>query len=222
MQELRADVGIALDGDADRVVIVTERGEVVDGDALLALCARDLLERGKLRGGGVVATVMSNLGLERALAELGLELVRTQVGDRYVVEEMRRSGYNLGGEQSGHLVFLDHNTTGDGLLTALQVLAIMRRKERPLSELVRGIERFPAGAAEHRRRGEAAARRPARDGAPHPSGRGRARGPRARADPLLRHRAQGARHGGGRRRGARARVRRRSGGDLAARARPEA
>jgi phosphoglucosamine mutase len=143
VQELRADVGIAVDGDADRVVLVTERGEVVDGDALLALCARDLHERGKLRGGGVVATVMSNLGLERALAELGLELVRTQVGDRYVVEEMRRSGYNLGGEQSGHVVFLDHNTTGDGLLTALQVLAVQRRKERPLSELVQGIERFP-------------------------------------------------------------------------------
>jgi phosphoglucosamine mutase len=143
VQELRADVGIAVDGDADRVVIVSERGELVDGDALLALCARDLHERGALRGGGVVATVMSNLGLERALGELGLELVRTQVGDRYVVEEMRRSGYNLGGEQSGHVVFLDHNTTGDGLLTALQVLAIQRRKERPLSELVQGIERFP-------------------------------------------------------------------------------
>jgi phosphoglucosamine mutase len=143
VQELRADVGIAVDGDADRVVLVTEQGEVVDGDALLALCARDLHERGMLRGRGVVATVMSNLGLERALAELGLELVRTQVGDRYVVEEMRRSGYNLGGEQSGHVVFLDHNTTGDGLLTALQVLAVLRRKERPLSELVRGVERFP-------------------------------------------------------------------------------
>src|SRR5262245_5135108 len=143
VQELRADVGIAVDGDADRVVVVSERGEVVDGDAVLALCARDLHERGMLRGGGVVATVMSNLGLERALGELGLELVRTQVGDRYVVEEMRRSGYNLGGEQSGHVVFLDHNTTGDGLLTALQVLAIQRRKERPLSELTRCIERFP-------------------------------------------------------------------------------
>jgi phosphoglucosamine mutase len=143
VEELRADVGIAVDGDADRVVLVTEQGKVVDGDALLALCARDLHERGMLRGRGVVATVMSNLGLERALAELGLELVRTQVGDRYVVEEMRRSGYNLGGEQSGHVVFLDHNTTGDGLLTALQVLAVQRRKERPLSELVRGVERFP-------------------------------------------------------------------------------
>jgi phosphoglucosamine mutase len=141
--EHRADVGIAVDGDADRVVLVSERGEVVDGDATIALCARHLQERGLLRGRGVVATVMSNLGLERALAEIGLELVRTQVGDRYVVEEMRRSGYNLGGEQSGHVIFLDHNTTGDGLLTALQVLAVLRRKERPLSELVGGIERFP-------------------------------------------------------------------------------
>jgi phosphoglucosamine mutase len=143
VRELRADVGIAVDGDADRVVLVTEKGEVVDGDAVLALCARDLGERGALRGSAVVATVMSNLGLERALRELGLDLVRTQVGDRYVVEEMRRGGYNLGGEQSGHIVFLDHNTTGDGLLTGLQVLAIMRRKARPLSELVAGIERFP-------------------------------------------------------------------------------
>jgi phosphoglucosamine mutase len=141
--EHRADVGIAVDGDADRVVLVSEQGQILDGDAVLALCARDALERDALRGGGVVATVMSNLGLERALAELGLELVRTQVGDRYVVEEMRRSGYNIGGEQSGHVIFLDHNTTGDGLLTALQVLAVLRRKERPLSELVRGIERFP-------------------------------------------------------------------------------
>jgi phosphoglucosamine mutase len=143
VREVRADVGIAVDGDADRVVMVCERGEVVDGDALLALCARDLVERGMLRGGAVVATVMSNLGLERFLKELGVDLIRTQVGDRYVVEEMRRSGYNLGGEQSGHIVFLDHNTTGDGLLTALQTLAVMKRKERPLSELLAGIERFP-------------------------------------------------------------------------------
>jgi phosphoglucosamine mutase len=144
VQELRADVGIAVDGDADRVVIVSERGELVDGDALLALCARDLHERGALRGGGVVATVMSNLGLERALAELGLELVRTQVGDRYVVEEMRRSGYNLGGEQSGHLIFLDHASTGDGIIGALQVLALMLRTGTPLSELAKSaIERVP-------------------------------------------------------------------------------
>jgi len=143
VHELRADVGIAVDGDADRVVLVSEKGEVVDGDALLALCARDLVERGLLRGGGVVGTVMSNLGLEIALAELGVDLVRTQVGDRYVVEEMRRGGFNLGGEQSGHVVFLDAISTGDGLLTALQVLAIMKRKDRPLSEIAAGMERFP-------------------------------------------------------------------------------
>ncbi|MBM4384144.1 MAG: phosphoglucosamine mutase [Deltaproteobacteria bacterium] len=143
VRELRADIGIAVDGDADRVVLVCEKGRVVDGDAMLALCARDLAERGGLAGRAVVATVMSNLGLERALAEIGVDLVRTQVGDRYVVEEMRRHGYNLGGEQSGHVIFLDHNRTGDGLLTALQVLAIMKRKNRPLSELASGIERFP-------------------------------------------------------------------------------
>ncbi|HEY8122843.1 MAG TPA: phosphoglucosamine mutase [Myxococcota bacterium] len=143
VRELRADVGIALDGDADRVVMVCERGKLLDGDALLAMCARDLLARDKLVGRAVVATVMSNLGLERALAGIGARLVRTQVGDRYVVEEMRKHGYTLGGEQSGHVIFLDHNHTGDGLLTALQVLAIMRRKERALSELAAGIERFP-------------------------------------------------------------------------------
>jgi phosphoglucosamine mutase len=143
VREVRADVGIALDGDADRCVMIDERGETVDGDALLALFAADLVERGALAGGAVVATVMSNLGLEIALEELGLELVRTQVGDRYVVEAMRNEGYNLGGEQSGHIVFLDHNTTGDGLLTALQTLAILRRKDRRLSELTAGFQRFP-------------------------------------------------------------------------------
>jgi phosphoglucosamine mutase len=143
VKELRADVGIALDGDGDRCQLVDEKGNLVDGDAILAITARDMVERGVLRGGAVVGTVMSNLGLERAVERLGLRLVRTAVGDRYVVEEMRSGGYNLGGEQSGHLVFLDHNTTGDGLITALQALAILRRSERPLSELVSGIERFP-------------------------------------------------------------------------------
>jgi phosphoglucosamine mutase len=143
VRELRADVGIALDGDADRSVMVCEKGEIIDGDAVLAVCARDLVERDALKGGAVVATVMSNLGLEKALERIHVKLVRTQVGDRYVVEEMRANDYNLGGEQSGHIVFLDHNTTGDGLLTGLQVLAIMRRKGRQLSELVAGIERFP-------------------------------------------------------------------------------
>jgi phosphoglucosamine mutase len=143
VREVHADAGIALDGDADRCVMIDERGEVIDGDALLALLARDRVERGRLAGGAVVATVMSNLGLERALARLDLGLVRTDVGDRYVVEAMREGGYNLGGEPSGHIVMLDHNTTGDGLLTALQVLAIARRAERPLSELVAGFERVP-------------------------------------------------------------------------------
>ena len=143
VREVRADVGIAVDGDADRVMIVDERGEVLDGDLLIALCARHLLERKSLRGGGVVTTVMSNLGLEEALSDQGLQLIRTQVGDRYVVEAMREGGYNLGGEQSGHVIFLDHTTTGDGLITALQVLAIMARRQLPLSELATGFRRYP-------------------------------------------------------------------------------
>jgi len=143
VREVRADVGIAIDGDADRLVIVDETGVVLDGDELMALCARDMLEQGTLRGNGVVATVLSNLGLERALAAEGLDLVRTQVGDRYVVDAMRAGGYNLGGEQSGHVVFLDQTTTGDGLMSALQVLGAMVRKNRPLSELADGFERFP-------------------------------------------------------------------------------
>jgi len=143
VREVRADIGIALDGDADRAVLVDEQGEILDGDDLLALFARDLIERGELRGDRVVGTVMSNLGLEHAVASMGTKLLRTPVGDRYVVEAMRREGCNLGGEQSGHLVFLDHNTTGDGLVTALQALAIMRRKGGRLSELVEGFPRFP-------------------------------------------------------------------------------
>jgi len=143
VREVRADVGIALDGDADRVVMIDEKGTIVDGDQLIALCARDMVERGVLRGGQVVATVMSNLGLEKALAELGVGLLRTQVGDRYVVDAMREGGFNLGGEQSGHVVFLDHNTSGDGLITALQVLAIMQRKQRSLSELTTDFVRYP-------------------------------------------------------------------------------
>jgi phosphoglucosamine mutase len=143
VNEVRADVGIALDGDADRVVLIDEKGAILDGDQLLAICAEDMVERDVLRGGQVVATVMSNLGLERALQELGVGLLRTQVGDRYVVDAMREGGFNLGGEQSGHIVFLDHNTSGDGLITALQVLAVMRRKGRALSELTTDFVRYP-------------------------------------------------------------------------------
>jgi phosphoglucosamine mutase len=143
VREVRADVGIALDGDADRVVMIDENGTILDGDQLIALCARDMVDRGVLRGGQVVATVMSNLGLEKALEEMGVGLLRTQVGDRYVVDAMREGGFNLGGEQSGHVIFLDHNTSGDGLITALQVLAIMQRKQRTLSELTTDFVRYP-------------------------------------------------------------------------------
>jgi len=143
VRELRADIGIAVDGDADRCVLVDERGDIIDGDAMLFMCARDMAERGTLKGGAVVATVMSNLGLERALEGIGIRLIRTKVGDRYVVEEMRSHGYNLGGENSGHVIFHDYNSTGDGLLCGLQTLAIMRRTGRPLSELTAGLEHFP-------------------------------------------------------------------------------
>jgi phosphoglucosamine mutase len=138
-----AHLGIALDGDADRVIIADEHGEEVDGDTIMAICARRMLERGELREKTVVATVMSNIGLERALGGLGARLARTQVGDRYVVEEMRSRGYNFGGEQSGHLVFLDYMTTGDGTLAALQVLAVMLETGKPLSELRRVMTRYP-------------------------------------------------------------------------------
>jgi phosphoglucosamine mutase len=130
-----AQMGIALDGDADRVILIDEHGQVVDGDSVLAMCALEMAETGLLRKSTVVATVMSNLGLERALAKRKIKLVRTSVGDRHVVDAMRKGGFNLGGEQSGHLVFLDHASTGDGIVAALQVLALMIRRGRPLSEL---------------------------------------------------------------------------------------
>jgi phosphoglucosamine mutase len=139
----RAHIGVALDGDADRVIIVDERGEVVDGDAVMALCATRLLRAGRLAKGTLVATVMSNMGLEHAMRAAGGSVVRTQVGDRYVVEWMRQNGLNFGGEQSGHLVFLEHATTGDGAVAALQVLAIMIQEQRPLSELSAVMTRVP-------------------------------------------------------------------------------
>ena len=128
-------MGIALDGDADRVVLIDEHGLVIDGDSVLAMCALEMAEMGLLKKRAVVATVMSNLGLERALGLRKIKLVRTAVGDRHVVDAMRKGGLNLGGEQSGHLVFLDHASTGDGIVAALQVLALMIRREKPLSEL---------------------------------------------------------------------------------------
>jgi phosphoglucosamine mutase len=138
-----AHIGIALDGDADRLVLCDEQGTVVDGDAVMALCATRMIKEATLAKQTLVATVMSNIGLERAVKEAGGKVVRTQVGDRYVVEEMRKNGYNLGGEQSGHLVFLDHATTGDGIVAALRVLAIMVREGRPLSELAKVMTRTP-------------------------------------------------------------------------------
>ena len=141
--EQNLDVGISLDGDADRCIIVDEKGKVHDGDEILALCAIDLKNRGLLKGDTVVATIMSNLGLDKLLGGHGIKVVRTQVGDRYVLEEMGRRSVQLGGEQSGHTVFLDHATTGDGMLTALHVLAVMCRTQKPLSELLSGFPRFP-------------------------------------------------------------------------------
>ncbi len=143
VRESRADVGIALDGDADRVVLVDEQGGVVDGDQILGLCALALHAEGELRNGKVVATTMSNLGLELELARHGIGLVRSDVGDRYVVEAMQRDDLVLGGENSGHIVFLELNTTGDGLLTALQVLALQRRRDERLSRLTRVFEPCP-------------------------------------------------------------------------------
>jgi len=136
-----AQIGVTLDGDADRLILIDERGDVVDGDAVMALVATRMLRRRELRKKTLVTTVMSNLGLDHAIAAAGGKVLRTPVGDRYVVEAMRKKGCNLGGEQSGHLIFLDHATTGDGIVAALQVLAVMVREGRPLSELASGIMR---------------------------------------------------------------------------------
>src|SRR5215217_7311560 len=138
-----ADIGLALDGDADRLIVVDEQGQMVDGDQLMALIALGLQRRGELKGNQVIATVMSNLGLERRLEQEGLKLTRTKVGDRYVLEQMRRSGCNVGGEQSGHIILTDHATTGDGLVAGLQVLAALVEAQAPASSLLRQFEPFP-------------------------------------------------------------------------------
>jgi phosphoglucosamine mutase len=143
VREMRADIGIALDGDADRVIIVDEKGHVVDGDQLMAVIATSWNEEGRLSKPGIVATIMSNLGLERYLAGQGLSLVRSAVGDRHVLEEMRAQGYNVGGEQSGHIILSDFGTTGDGLVSALQLLAVLKRKDVPLSELCHCFDPVP-------------------------------------------------------------------------------
>jgi phosphoglucosamine mutase len=141
--ENRADIGIAHDGDADRTLLCDERGEIIDGDRIMAICARDMKKEGTLKGKAVVATVMSNIGLEIFLKKAGIKLYRTVVGDRYVVEEMVRRRCNVGGEQSGHIIFLDHNTTGDGAITALQTLSVMSRSGKSLSELSSDIQIYP-------------------------------------------------------------------------------
>ncbi len=143
VHEVRADIGIALDGDADRVIIVDENGAIIDGDQLMAVIAESWAEDQTLKGDGIVATVMSNLGLERFLADKGMNLARTKVGDRYVVEHMRQHNYNVGGEQSGHIVLSDFGTTGDGLVAALQILSRVKRTGKPVSEICRRFEPVP-------------------------------------------------------------------------------
>jgi phosphoglucosamine mutase len=143
VREVRADIGIALDGDADRVVVVDEKGHLVDGDQLMAVVAESWREDGRLSKPAVVATVMSNLGLERHLAGLGIGMVRTAVGDRYVLEHMREHGFNVGGEPSGHIILSDYTTTGDGLVTALQVLAVVKKQDRPVSQVCHRFDPLP-------------------------------------------------------------------------------
>jgi phosphoglucosamine mutase len=143
VREMRADIGIALDGDADRVVIVDEKGRVVDGDQLMAVIAESFKEDDRLSKSGIVATVMSNLGLERHLAGIGLTLARTPVGDRYVLEHMREHGFNVGGEQSGHIILSDYTTTGDGFVAALQILDVIKRQQKPASEVCHRFEPLP-------------------------------------------------------------------------------
>jgi len=143
VREVRADIGIALDGDADRLIVVDEKSHTIDGDQIMALIGSRLAAQGQLRGGGVVATVMSNLGLERFLKSRGIELVRTAVGDRHVLEKMREGGYNVGGEQSGHMILTDHSTTGDGTIAALQVLAALVASGKPASETLHLFDPVP-------------------------------------------------------------------------------
>ena len=143
LKEKGADVGLSFDGDGDRLIAIDENGEIVDGDQIMYICAKYMKEHGQLKQGTVVSTVMSNLGFYKAVEAQGIHSVPTAVGDRYVVEEMRKSGYNLGGEQSGHIIFLDYNTTGDGLLTGVQLVNIMKITQKPLSELASEMKKFP-------------------------------------------------------------------------------
>ena len=198
VREMRADIGIALDGDADRVILVDERGHVVDGDQLLAVIAQSWKEDGRLAKPGIVATVMSNLGLERFLEGQGLEMVRTPVGDRYVLEQMLKQGYNLGGEPSGHIILSDYATTGDGFVAALQVLAVVQKLRRPVSEVCHRFDPLAADPEERALPQRQAARR-CRGQIGDRRRRETPQRPRSLAGPLLRHRAGDPRDGRGRR-----------------------
>lgn len=194
--ESGADIGIALDGDADRLIVIDEKGREVDGDQIMALIGTQMAASGQLRGGGVVATVMSNLGLERCLAAHDLDLVRTKVGDRYVLEAMRSGGYNVGGEQSGHMILTDHATTGDGTIAALQVLGALVRSGKPASELLHLFDRVPQLLKNVRYEGgdplEAATVRQAiADGAAELGGAGRLVIRKSGTEPLIRVMAEG-------------------------------
>src|SRR6202045_3601245 len=178
VREMRADIGIALDGDADRVVIVDERGHLIDGDQLLAVIAESWRDDGRLAQPGVVATIMSNFGLERHLNGLGIELLRAQVGDRYVLEQMRERGYNVGGESSGHIILSDYTTTGDGFVAALQVLAVVRKQGQPVSTVCRRFDPLPQVTKNVRYRNgkpheDAAVRTAIADGTERLNGQGR-------------------------------------------------
>jgi phosphoglucosamine mutase len=143
VKEKEADVGLAFDGDGDRLIAIDENGDIVDGDQIMYICGKYMKEQGRLKHNTVVSTVMSNLGFYKGLESNGIQSVQTAVGDRYVVEEMKKNGYNLGGEQSGHIIFLDYITTGDGLLTGLQLANIMKVTKKPLSELAKEMQKFP-------------------------------------------------------------------------------
>jgi phosphoglucosamine mutase len=191
-----ADIGIALDGDADRLIVVDEHGRIVDGDQLMALITTSWAKSGLLRGGGLVATVMSNLGLERYLSAQGLTLERTNVGDRYVLEAMRAKGFNIGGEQSGHIIMSDYATTGDGLVAALQVLACLVESGKPASETLNLFEPLPQILKNVRFNGGAPleqdmVQRAIRDGEARLNGSGRLLIRKSGTEPLIRVMAEG-------------------------------
>ena len=197
VKETGADAGFALDGDADRVIMADEKGVVLDGDEIMAICAKHFIERNTLKDNTVVATVMSNLGFEVALRRLGGTLLRTPVGDRYVVEQMRQNGYNLGGEQSGHMIFLDHSTTGDGILSALQVLAVMLREQRPLSEAQAYYGALSAKTGQCSHRDQKADRGNSGNSQIAGTTRKTARDGRTHVDPPVRYRTGNPGNGGG-------------------------